>query len=70
MLKPGGRFAVSGVIADPGMDDAPRANRARRTGCIAAALTRRELVDALAAAGLVDIEIRETHRIHEQAAAR
>jgi hypothetical protein len=39
------------------------------TGCIAGALTRAEFEHALAAAGLADIEIRETHRVHEHAAA-
>ena len=67
MLKPGGRFAVSDVIADEDMDDATRADMQQWTGCIAGALTRREFEEALAAAGLVDIEIRETHRVHEHA---
>ena len=67
VLKPGGRFAVSDVIADEDMDDATRGDMRQYTGCIAGALTRREFEDALAAAGLVDIEIRETHRVHEQA---
>ena len=39
------------------------------TGCIAGALTRREFETALADAGLVGIEIRETHRVHEHAAS-
>src|SRR4051794_33280675 len=69
VLKPGGRFAVSDVIADPGMDAATRADVAAWTGCIAGALTRAEFEAALAAAGLVDIEIRETHRVHEHAAS-
>ena len=69
VLRPGGRFAVSDVIADPGMDEATRADMAQWTGCIAGALTREEFETALAAAGLVDIEIRETHRVHEQAAS-
>jgi arsenite methyltransferase len=69
VLKPGGRFAVSDVIADENMDDATRADMAQWTGCIAGALTRREFEDALAAAGLADIEIRETHRVHEHAAS-
>lgn len=37
------------------------------TGCIAGALTRREFEDALSAAGLVDVEIRETDRVHAKA---
>jgi arsenite methyltransferase len=69
VLKPGGRFAVSDVIAAPGMDAATRADVAAWTGCIAGALTRAEFEAALTAAGLVDIEIRETHRVHEHAAS-
>jgi ubiquinone/menaquinone biosynthesis C-methylase UbiE len=69
VLRPGGRFAVSDVIADPDMDDATRADLQQWTGCIAGALTREEFASALAAAGLVDVEIRETHRVHEHAAS-
>ena len=69
VLRPGGRFAVSDVIADPDMDAATRADMAQWTGCIAGALTRQEFEDLLARAGLVDVEIRETHRVHEHAAA-
>jgi SAM-dependent methyltransferase len=67
VLRPGGRFAVSDVIADPDMDEATRADMAAYTGCIAGALTETEFRDALTAAGLGDIEIRETHRVHEHA---
>jgi SAM-dependent methyltransferase len=69
VLRPGGRFAVSDVIADPGMDDATRADMAAYTGCIAGALTEEEFRAALTAAGLTDIEIRETHRVHDKAAS-
>ncbi|MGA2164068.1 MAG: arsenite methyltransferase [Solirubrobacteraceae bacterium] len=69
VLRPGGRFAVSDVIADESMDDATRADMQQWTGCIAGALTRREFTSALADAGLTDIEIRETHRVHPQAAS-
>ena len=69
VLRPGGRFAVSDVIADPEMDEATRADMAQWTGCIAGALTRTEFEEALTAAGLVDVEITETHRVHEQAAS-
>ncbi len=67
VLKPGGRFAVSDVIADEDMDDTTRADMAEWTGCIAGALTRREFERALTAAGLEDVEIVETHRVHGKA---
>ncbi|MBV9100699.1 MAG: arsenite methyltransferase [Candidatus Dormibacteraeota bacterium] len=67
VLRPGGRFAVSDVIADEDMDDATRADMAAWTGCIAGALTRAEFEGALADAGFVDVEIQETHRVHEHA---
>ena len=69
VLKPGGRIAVSDVIADPDMDDATRADMQQWTGCIAGALTRGQFEQALADAGLVDIEIDETHRVHEHASS-
>jgi arsenite methyltransferase len=69
VLRPGGRFAVSDVIADPGMDEATRADMAAYTGCIAGALTEDEFRAALTAAGLTEIEIRATHRVHAQAAS-
>jgi arsenite methyltransferase len=67
VLRPGGRFAVSDIIADEDMDEATRADMQQWTGCIAGALTRREFELALAEAGLVDVEIRETHRAHTHA---
>ena len=69
VLRPGGRFAVSDVIADPDMDEHTRADMAAWTGCIAGALTETEFRSALTDAGLEDVEIRETHRVHEHAAA-
>jgi ubiquinone/menaquinone biosynthesis C-methylase UbiE len=69
VLRPGGRFAVSDVIADPDMDAATRADMEAWTGCIAGALTRAEFEQALLNAGLIDVEIRETHRVHEHAAS-
>ena len=69
VLRPGGRFAISDVIADENMDDATRADMQQWTGCIAGALTRAQFETALSAAGLVDVEIRESHRVHDQAAS-
>ncbi len=51
------------------MDDATRNDMAAYTGCIAGALTRDQFTDALQAAGLTDITITETHRVHAAAAS-
>ena len=69
VLRRGGRFAVSDVIADAGMDESTRADMEQWTGCIAGALTEDEYRRGLAAAGLVDVDIRPTHRVHEHASS-
>ncbi len=69
VLRPGGRFAVSDVIADADLDDTTRADVAAWTGCIAGALTEYEFRAALANAGLDEVEIRTTHAVHEHAVA-
>ena len=51
------------------MDEATRADMHRWTGCIAGGLTGAEYEHVLTAAGLVDVEIVETHRVHEHASA-
>ena len=67
VLRPGGRFAVTDIVADPEMDDATRQDMRQWTGCIAGALTAAEFERDLVAAGFDRIEIRETHRVHEHA---
>jgi len=69
VLRPGGRLAVSDVIADPGMDSETRGDMAEWTGCIAGALTEADYRESLSHAGFEDIEIVETHRVHPHAAA-
>ena len=69
VLRPGGRIAVSDVIADPDMDKATREDMQQWTGCVAGALTRGQFEAMLADEGLVDVEIRETHRVHEHASS-
>jgi ubiquinone/menaquinone biosynthesis C-methylase UbiE len=69
VLRPGGRFSVSDVIADEGMDEATRADLDQWTGCIAGALTRGEFERELRAAGFEQVEIVETHRVNDQAAS-
>jgi arsenite methyltransferase len=67
VLRPGGRFAVTDVVADPEMDDETKNDMAQWTACIAGALTQEDFRRELGAAGFGEIEIRETHRIHEHA---
>jgi arsenite methyltransferase len=67
VLRPGGRFAVSDVVADDDMDEATRRDTEQWTGCIAGALTRDDFERELVAAGFEDVEVTETHRVHDQA---
>jgi arsenite methyltransferase len=67
VLRPGGRFAVTDIIADPDMDAKTRKDMAQWTGCIAGALTEQDFRSQLADAGFEGIELRETHRVHEHA---
>jgi arsenite methyltransferase len=67
VLRPGGRFAVTDVVADPEMDEATRGDMEQWTGCIAGALTQENFKHELRRAGFEGIEIEETHRVHEHA---
>jgi arsenite methyltransferase len=67
VLRPGGRFAVTDVVADEGMDETTRRDMAAWTGCVAGALTADEFERELEAAGFDGVEVRETHRVHEHA---
>ena len=67
VLRPGGRLAVTDIVADPDMAEATRRDMAQWTGCVAGALTAAEFRSELEAAGFDEVEIRETHRVHEQA---
>ncbi len=69
VLRPGGRFAVSDVIADENMDEATKADMEAWTGCIAGALTEAEFRAELEACGLSQVEIQPTHRVHAHASA-
>ncbi len=67
VLRPGGRFAVSDVVADEDMDEATRQDMQQWTGCIAGALSAAEYRAQLEAAGFESVEVQETHRVHEHA---
>ncbi|GAC1362668.1 MAG: arsenite methyltransferase [Actinomycetota bacterium] len=67
VLRPGGRFAVSDVVADPDLDELTRQDMAQWTGCIAGALTEEAYARLLREAGLADVEVQQTHRVHPHA---
>jgi len=63
LLRPGGRFGVSDVVAEDHLDPAQRAERGSYVGCIAGALSVGEYRDGLAAAGFADISLTLTHEV-------
>jgi ubiquinone/menaquinone biosynthesis C-methylase UbiE len=69
VLRPGGRLAVTDVVADPDLDEATRRDMEAWTGCIAGALTREHYRELLEGAGFGDVEIQETHRVHPRASS-
>ncbi|HMK96077.1 MAG TPA: arsenite methyltransferase [Acidimicrobiales bacterium] len=67
VLRPGGRFAVTDIVADADIDEATRADMEQWAGCLAGALTEAEYRAALSGAGFADVEVIETHRVHDHA---
>ena len=60
VLKPGGRFAVSDVVARGEVPDAVRDSMALWVGCIAGALEENEYIAKLAKAGFTAISVEPT----------
>ena len=67
VLRPGGQFAITDIIADEEMDETTRSDLEQWTGCLAGALTEAEFRGGLEAAGFEAVEIEETHRVHDHA---
>ncbi len=65
VLKPGGRVGVSDIVADDLLTADQRAERGSYVGCIAGALSFREMRDGLRSVGLADVEVVPTHQITE-----
>jgi arsenite methyltransferase len=63
VLRPGGRFGVSDILAENHLTDAERAERGRDVGCIAGALSFAEYRDFLTRAGFTGITITPTHQV-------
>ncbi len=63
VVRPGGRIAISDVVADDTLSVEQRAERGSYVGCIAGALSFREYRDGLAAVGFQDVDIAPTHPV-------
>jgi arsenite methyltransferase len=64
VLKPGGRLALTDVVADLPSEDRPF-DPDRWSACVAGALTRHEFEAGLLSAGFEDVEIVDTHAVEE-----
>jgi SAM-dependent methyltransferase len=63
VIRPGGRLAISDVVAEDRLTREDRAERGSHVGCIAGALSESEYRAGLAAAGLGTVEIDFTHAV-------
>ena len=64
VLKPGGRFAVSDVVAQGALPDDLRADMEAWVGCVAGALEENEYRRLLTDAGFTDVEV-EVTRVYD-----
>lgn len=65
VLKQGGRWAVSDVVASNDLSEAQRAERGSYVGCIAGALSFDEYEQGLLAAGFEQVQVETTHEVVE-----
>jgi arsenite methyltransferase len=63
VLRPGGRFGISDVVAEDHLTVAERQERGSHVGCIAGAFSRAEYAEALTEAGFTDVSIEFTHEV-------
>jgi arsenite methyltransferase len=63
VLKRGGRFAVSDVVAEDGLTEEAQAERGSYVGCIAGALSKRAYEVGLEAVGFERISVEFTHEV-------
>ena len=63
VLRAGGRFGVSDILADDELTEAERLERGRPVGCLAGMLSLTEYRDGLARAGFTGITITPTHEV-------
>ena len=66
VVRPGGRLAISDVVADDDLSAEQRAQRGSHVGCIAGALSFGEYRAQLTARGFVDVEVEATHEVADE----
>ena len=69
VLRPGGRFAVSDVIADPGHGRGHARRHGRLHRLHRGRPDRARVPRGAERRGLTDVEIRASHRVHDRAAS-
>jgi arsenite methyltransferase len=62
VLAPGGRIGISDVVSEDHLAPADRAAAGSYVGCVAGALSRREYLDGLTAAGFAEASVTFTHQ--------
>jgi SAM-dependent methyltransferase len=63
VLRPGGRFGVSDILAEDQLTPGERFERGRPAGCLAGVLSFTEYRDGLARAGFTGVTITRTHEV-------
>jgi arsenite methyltransferase len=63
VLRPGGRFGVSDIVAADELTEAERLERGRPAGCLAGVLSFTEYRESLARAGFTAVTITPTHQV-------
>jgi arsenite methyltransferase len=63
VLRPGGRLGISDVVSEDRLSPEERAERGSYVGCVAGALSKREYVAGLQAAGFANVSVEFTHEV-------
>ncbi|MEJ3655463.1 GNAT family N-acetyltransferase [Actinomycetes bacterium KLBMP 9759] len=65
VLRPGGRFGIADIVAEPDLDPRRRAEAERAVGCVVGTVTAQEYRRMLLAAGFTTATVTVTHSVGE-----